>query len=160
MRFLKLLRCRGPAPPRLLRPQMRFLKLCSARRCAFSNSCVAEDQHYLDFCARRCAFSNSCSARRCAFSNSCRAEVGQHFGPTGCIHARGSAFQFPTAHATGATFDSLCVSRVRVGCTRKATTIEVHEHGRWRFSRSSMDMPTLYLEWTSVDRISVTLLCM
>jgi hypothetical protein len=52
------------------------------------------------------------------------------------------------------------VSRVRVGCTRKATTIEVHEHGRWRFSRSSMDMPTLYLEWTSVDRISVTLLCM
>jgi hypothetical protein len=52
------------------------------------------------------------------------------------------------------------VSRVRVGCIRKATPMEVSEHGRWRHSRSSMDMPTLYLEWTSVDRINVTLLCM
>jgi hypothetical protein len=52
------------------------------------------------------------------------------------------------------------VSRVRAGCIRKATPIEVSEHGRWRASRSSMDMPTLYLEWTPVDRINVTLLCM
>jgi hypothetical protein len=52
------------------------------------------------------------------------------------------------------------VSRVRLGCIRKAMPIEVTEHGRWRFSRSSMDVPTLYLEWTSIDRINVTLLCM
>jgi hypothetical protein len=52
------------------------------------------------------------------------------------------------------------VSHARVGCIRKATPIEVSEHDRWRFSRLSMDMPTLYLGWTSVDRISVTLLCM
>jgi hypothetical protein len=52
------------------------------------------------------------------------------------------------------------VSRRRVGCFRKATAQEIAEHGRWRASRTSMDMPTLYLEWTYLDRISITLLCM
>jgi hypothetical protein len=52
------------------------------------------------------------------------------------------------------------VSRCRPGCIRKATDQEVAEHGRWRASRSSMNMPTLYLEWPPLDRIAITLLCM
>lgn len=52
------------------------------------------------------------------------------------------------------------VSKKRLGCFRKATPQEVEEHGRWRLKRSSLDMPTLYLEWTVFDRIAITLFCM
>lgn len=52
------------------------------------------------------------------------------------------------------------VSKRRANCVRKATPTEVSEHGRWRTKRSSMDMPTAYLEWTISDRVNITLLCM
>lgn len=52
------------------------------------------------------------------------------------------------------------VSRQRAGCQRKATDMEVQEHGRWRKKRSSMDMPTLYNEWAAFDRLAITLFCM
>jgi hypothetical protein len=43
---------------------------------------------------------------------------------------------------------------------RKATPEEVNEHGRWRRSRRTMDMPTLYLEWTVPQRLAITQFCM
>lgn len=52
------------------------------------------------------------------------------------------------------------VSRKRPECIRKATDLEVKEHGRWRTKRSAMDMPTLYNEWSIFDRLALTLFCM
>ena len=52
------------------------------------------------------------------------------------------------------------VSRRRPGIVRAASKLEVVEHGRWRVKRSSLDMPTAYLEWSIADRIPITLLCM
>jgi hypothetical protein len=43
---------------------------------------------------------------------------------------------------------------------RKATDREELEHGRWRRSRRTMDMPTLYLEWTILQRLAITQWCM
>jgi hypothetical protein len=45
-------------------------------------------------------------------------------------------------------------------CTRKATPSEVSEHARWRAKRSSMDMPTAYLQGPLKDRLALTLFCM
>ena len=52
------------------------------------------------------------------------------------------------------------VSKVRPGCLRKATPLEITDHGRWRkrYSTSS-DMPTHYQETTLEDRLYITLLC-
>lgn len=42
---------------------------------------------------------------------------------------------------------------------RKATPLEVYEHGRWRVRRSSESAPTMYREWTLWDRLQVTFYC-
>jgi hypothetical protein len=52
------------------------------------------------------------------------------------------------------------VSRKRPGNTRAATPAETVEHGCWRISRSSLDMPTAYLEWSVADRVCITFFCM
>jgi hypothetical protein len=52
------------------------------------------------------------------------------------------------------------VSKKRPWTLRAATPAEVVEHGRWRLSRSSLDMPLAYLEWSIEDRACVTIVCM
>jgi hypothetical protein len=52
------------------------------------------------------------------------------------------------------------VSRSHPTNVQAATPAEVMEHGQWRKSRGSMDMPTAYLEWSFEDRIVLTLLYM
>jgi hypothetical protein len=52
------------------------------------------------------------------------------------------------------------VSRKRVNNFRAASTAEVVEHGRWRISRGTLDMPTAYLEWSTADRSALTYFCM
>ena len=42
---------------------------------------------------------------------------------------------------------------------RKATPIEIYEHGRWRVARSSESAPTMYREWTLWDRLQITMYC-
>ena len=42
----------------------------------------------------------------------------------------------------------------------RATKNEIYEHGRWRRRRDSEDMPTRYREWTLLDRLAITLMCM
>jgi hypothetical protein len=42
---------------------------------------------------------------------------------------------------------------------RSPTTPEVTEHACWRLAHSSMDMPTLYLEWSLYDQPIILLLC-
>ena len=51
------------------------------------------------------------------------------------------------------------VSKKRPGCKRKATTREVEEHGRWRQPRSSLPMPVAYRQWSTNDRVAITLCC-
>jgi hypothetical protein len=51
-------------------------------------------------------------------------------------------------------------SRKRPGTLRAATNAEVVEHGRWRISRNTLDMPLAYLEWTIEDRSCITACCM
>jgi hypothetical protein len=48
----------------------------------------------------------------------------------------------------------------RRGNKRKATPVEIYEHGRWNFKRQGEVMPTRYREFTLEDRIYITLLCM
>jgi len=43
---------------------------------------------------------------------------------------------------------------------KKATAIQVYEHGRWEMKRQSENMPTRYREYTLEDRLYITLLCM
>jgi hypothetical protein len=43
---------------------------------------------------------------------------------------------------------------------RTATPAEVVEHSCWRISRSTLDMPTAYLEWSVADRSAITYFCM
>jgi hypothetical protein len=50
-------------------------------------------------------------------------------------------------------------SKKRPFTYRAATAAEVVEHGRWHLSRSSLDMPLAYLEWSLEDRVCVTYLC-
>jgi hypothetical protein len=52
------------------------------------------------------------------------------------------------------------VSCQRPSNLRKATYAEVIEHGRWKVNRSSLDMPTAYLEWSNADRVTITYFCM
>jgi hypothetical protein len=52
------------------------------------------------------------------------------------------------------------VSRKRASNLRTATPAEVVEHGRWRISRSTLDMPTAYLEWSVADRSAISFFCM
>jgi hypothetical protein len=52
------------------------------------------------------------------------------------------------------------VSKKRDYSIRKATMAEIVEHGRWRISRGSLDMPTAYLEWPISDRVCITFSCM
>jgi hypothetical protein len=52
------------------------------------------------------------------------------------------------------------VSRKPQWTLRAATNAEVVEHGRWRISRSTLDMPLAYLEWSVQDRACVTAFCM
>ena len=52
------------------------------------------------------------------------------------------------------------VSVKRDGCKRKATEPEVHEHGRWRLKRENLPMGKAYQQWSLLDRLSITLLCM
>jgi len=51
------------------------------------------------------------------------------------------------------------VSKKRAFTFRAATSAEVVEHGRWHLSRSSLDMPLAYLEWSLEDRVCITYLC-
>ena len=52
------------------------------------------------------------------------------------------------------------VSRKRPSNSCKVTPAEVVEHGRWRISCSSLDMPTAYLEWSVADRTTITYFCL
>ena len=52
------------------------------------------------------------------------------------------------------------VSVRRRCCVRRATTLEVYEHGRWRLKRSTLPMDAMYLQWTLHDRVAITALCM
>ena len=40
---------------------------------------------------------------------------------------------------------------------KKASKVQVYEHGRWRLSRSSEDIDVLYQEWTIYERLRLTL---
>jgi hypothetical protein len=51
-------------------------------------------------------------------------------------------------------------SKKRLWTLRAATLAEVVEHGRWRLSRSSLDMLKAYLEWSIADRACVRIVCM
>jgi hypothetical protein len=52
------------------------------------------------------------------------------------------------------------VSRKREGCLRKATTVEVNDHGRWRDAVNGLTMEKRYLQAPIFDRLAVTLFCM
>lgn len=43
---------------------------------------------------------------------------------------------------------------------KKASAIQVYEHGRWKMKRQAENMPTRYREYTLEDRVYITLLCM
>lgn len=64
-------------------------------------------------------------------------------------------WSFNTYRRTGRSI----VSKRRARTLRAATAPETVEHGRWRVSRSTLDMPTAYLEWSYEDRICITLFC-
>jgi hypothetical protein len=51
-------------------------------------------------------------------------------------------------------------SRKRPWTLRAASNAEVVEHGRWRISRNTLDMPLAYLEWSIEDRSCMTACCM
>lgn len=42
---------------------------------------------------------------------------------------------------------------------RKATVVEIYEHGRWRRSRTSEPIDVIYRAWTLYDRLQITLYC-
>lgn len=60
----------------------------------------------------------------------------------------GARSQVSRRRLTGATY------------TRKATMMEVYEHGRWRRRRSGEPIDVLYNQWPYHDRIQLTLCCM
>jgi hypothetical protein len=60
----------------------------------------------------------------------------------------GARSQVSRRRLTGATY------------TRKATTMEVYEHGRWRRRRSGELIDIVYNQWPHYDRIQLTLCCM
>ena len=62
---------------------------------------------------------------------------------------------FNTMRRTGRTV----ASKKRDTTLRAATPAETVEHGRWRLSRSSLDMPLAYLEWPIADRLCLSQCC-
>jgi hypothetical protein len=52
------------------------------------------------------------------------------------------------------------VAKRRDNSVRAATKLEVAEHGRWQISKSRLDMPTHYLEFSLGDRVAITRYCM
>jgi hypothetical protein len=61
-------------------------------------------------------------------------------------------YGFNTLRRTGRSV----ASKRRAQTSRAATPAEVLEHGRWRLTRSSLDMPLAYLQWAIDDRICLT----
>jgi hypothetical protein len=47
-------------------------------------------------------------------------------------------------------------SKKRLQTIRMANPAEVIEHAQWRLNRSSLDMPTAYLEWPNSDQVCIT----
>ena len=75
--------------------------------------------------------------------------------------------QFPSPETIETRFWSLhCyrrgarthVSRASPGL-RRATTEQIYEHARWRYSRSSQPVDALYRDWTPFDRVKITHMC-
>jgi hypothetical protein len=53
------------------------------------------------------------------------------------------------------------VHKKREGCVRRATVLEITEHGRWRIkNRGSESMPVHYRELSMEERLYITLFCM
>jgi len=52
------------------------------------------------------------------------------------------------------------VAKKRPGCVRKATPLEVYEHGRWSIRSGTEAAPIHYNEPSTADKIDITLLCM
>ena len=52
------------------------------------------------------------------------------------------------------------VAKKRPGCVRKATSLEVHEHGRWAIRKGTEAAPIHYNEPSTADKLDITLLCM
>ena len=42
---------------------------------------------------------------------------------------------------------------------KKASKIQIYEHGRWNLKRGSEDIDVLYREWTLYDKLRITLFC-
>jgi hypothetical protein len=64
-------------------------------------------------------------------------------------------WSFNTQRRTG----SSNASKKRAFTFRAATPAEVVEHGRWHLSRSSLDLPLAYLEWSYEDCVCLTYSC-
>jgi hypothetical protein len=52
------------------------------------------------------------------------------------------------------------VTKLRLGCWRKATKPEVYGHGRWRLARSSEPINDQYTQPPVLDQLAITLYCM
>ena len=52
------------------------------------------------------------------------------------------------------------VSRTHKNTHRRATEVQVYEHGRWRHRRSGERIDVVYRDWTLADRVQLTLFCM
>lgn len=63
---------------------------------------------------------------------------------------------FNTLRRTGRSV----ASKRRAQTSRAGSSAEVVEHGRWRLSRSSLDMPSAYLQWAIDDRICISQFCL
>ena len=52
------------------------------------------------------------------------------------------------------------VTKKRPGCIRKATPLEIYEHGRWAITTGTEAAPIHYNEPSIPDKLDITLLCM
>jgi hypothetical protein len=66
---------------------------------------------------------------------------------------------FWSFHSVGHRGCRTAASRKREWNFRKASEIEVSEHGRWRINRRNMPMPMAYLEWSLPDRLAISQFC-
>ncbi len=66
---------------------------------------------------------------------------------------------FWSFHSVGRRGCRTGASRKRDWNFRKASDLEVTEHGRWRISRRNMPMPMAYLEWSLPDRLAISQFC-
>jgi hypothetical protein len=78
-----------------------------------------------------------------------------YFSPYTFEELKRAYHSFHTYKRTGRSV----ASRARPLTIRAATTAETIEHGRWRVSRTSLDMPLAYLDWSIEDRICVSQFC-